>query len=111
MNFEHQAVFPEFIITLRHLLRTEAADWKNALYGSSASKTLLMAGLQIGPVFDNLRYCTCRALEFFCLSLEGNYSFLLKFHVFCGRKFLNSFFICIDFVELLSFHYFSKMSN
>jgi len=32
MNFEHQAVIPEFIITLRHLLRTEAADWKNPLY-------------------------------------------------------------------------------
>ena len=31
MNFEHQAVIPEFIITLRHLLRTEAADWKNPL--------------------------------------------------------------------------------
>ena len=32
MNFEHQAVIPEFIITLRHLLRTEAADWNNPLY-------------------------------------------------------------------------------
>ena len=32
MNFEHQAVIPEFIITLRHLLRTEAADWKNPLW-------------------------------------------------------------------------------
>ena len=43
MNFEHQAVIPEFIITLRHLLRTEAADWKNALQSKEGQEMAVFA--------------------------------------------------------------------